>query len=247
MIVYKGLGHYGRFCNGCFQIASTIGIAVKSGQPWGFPEWKNYDHAERFGSTEDIELEKYFVNPLRRMHEFNYQDYFVHWGYHDHMFPSGNWNLSGHMQSEKYFSHCMPLIRDVFRMKDEPQQNDLCAIHIRLGDYDDNYHPRLTKEYYAQAMHQFPDSTFLVFSDDLDSARQIFGDDVLYSQEKDYIQDFKMMKMCRDFIIGNSSYSLFASILADHPDKKIVCPSRWFGTCAGLETYDLYPKNAMVI
>ena len=62
-----------------------------------------------------------------------------------------------------------------------------------------------------------------------------------------YLEDFRLMKTCKDFIIANSSYSLMPAILAEHPDKKIVCPSRWFGEIAGINGNDCYPENSIVI
>jgi hypothetical protein len=66
---------------------------------------------------------------------------------------------------------------------------------------------------------------------------------------RDYLEDFRLMKTCRHFVTGNSSFSLMAAILGEAPDKKIVCPSTWFGPAWGQmpETKDLYPENAIVI
>jgi len=250
MIVFKELGRYGRFANGLFQIASTIGIATKSGQPFGFPKFINWDHKDRFGSTEDCEVYKHFKNELPEMIDVPYRDHFVHWGYHNVYFPDGNWNLLGHMQSEKYFSHCMDTVRHYLRFKDEYPQSEYVAIHYRAGDYIDDpnaYHPRCTKEYYEEAMRLFPGEQFMVFTDDYNRAAEMFGAKVQYAKGKDYIDDFKLMKACKSFIIANSSYSLMAAILGEHSEKKTVCPKKWFGDVAGLDWQDCYPKNSIVI
>ena len=62
-----------------------------------------------------------------------------------------------------------------------------------------------------------------------------------------YIDCFRMMKRTKNFICGNSSYSLMAAILSDHPDKIVVLPRKWFGDHVGLETVDLYPENSIII
>lgn len=254
MITFANLGRLGRFTNGMFQIAGTIGIAKANGYDFSFPEWKNYDHRDRFGSNEDIDVQKYFVNPLPVCEDpGKFPSRWVDWGYHGLNFPD-NISLNGHFQAPKYFMHCIDTVKHYFRMKDEPNQNEMVAIHYRAGDYTegkDTYHPRCSWPYYSAAIKQFPEGTeFKVFSDDYDYAVQMFKhiDNVCFSpKENDYIQDFKQMKICKSFITANSSFSLMAAILGDHPEKKIVCPKLWFGAVAGINGDDCYPENAIVL
>lgn len=223
------IGNYGRFCNGAFQVAGVLGIARRNGLTPVFPLWQNKDHRDRFGSQEDIDIYRHLVNPLPSIPEgVTFTDRNVEWGYYDIDLAAGNWNLSGHFQSSRYFSHCIDEVRWQLRMKDEPPQNDYVAIHIRLTDYDNAYHPRLGMEYYSPAMAEFPGDKFMVFSDDLGAAYEMFGDGVEYARGN-YIQDFKQMKRSRHFIIGNSSYSAMAAILGEAPDKRVVAPYPWFG------------------
>src|SRR5690349_5601346 len=119
IVTFANLGKYGRLCNQMFQIASTIGIARRNRTDVGFPPWLNYDHRDRFGSNEDIDLDKYFVNPLPRYDGPVLPDYFVHWGYHDVTLKESV-SLSGHMQSTRYFEHCIDEVKWYFRMVDEP-------------------------------------------------------------------------------------------------------------------------------
>lgn len=255
MITNQSIGFYGRFGNMLFQVAAVIGIARKSGQPYGFLPLINHDHKDRFGSSEDVELDKYFVNPLPRLSgdypQLVKREY--PWGYHDIYLPTGNWDLAGHFQSEKYFKHCIDEVRHYFRMKGGWPPTEYCAIHVRQGDYDDKYHPRQKADYYFAAMDKFPANTgFMIFSDEPDKAREIFKDRinrVEFSPYATYMEDFAFMKSCRHFITGNSSYSLMAAILGEHPNKKIVCPKNWFGPAwtVPMETKDLYPENAIVI
>ena len=247
MITFLSLGRYGRLGNQFFQIASTIGIATKNNQRFGFPYWKNYDHAERFGSNEDIDIQKYFLNPLPTDIEgIRFEDCFIHWGYHD-VRVNTNVNLSGHMQSEKYFLHCPGLIKHYFTLKTELPKNDYCAIHIRLGDYDDHYHPIQKMDYYEQAMSLFPSGTkFLVFSDDIDKAKMLFGNNADYSENKHYMEDFALMKSCSNFITANSTFSWWAAWLAEG-ENKITMPRKWFGPVANLSSEDLICENWIVI
>jgi hypothetical protein len=253
IVTYQQLGRMGRLGNQMFQIASTIGIADRNGYDYAFPEWKNYDHLERFGTIEDIDIQKYFINPLPVYNGHVLQDQFVHWGYWPVRLTGNPISLSGHMQSEKYFLHCSNLIRHYFTMKDEYHDNDYCAIHVRLGDYDDNYHPRLKIDYYSRAMDSFPMGTkFTVFSDDIQAASKMFSGcylscNIVGFVNQDTITDFKLMKSFKHFIIGNSTYSWWAAWLSNQPGKQVIAPSNWFGQIAGLSSKDLYCNNWKVI
>lgn len=245
IVTFAALGRYGRLCNQMFQIASTIGIARRNNADFGFPEWINHDHRERFGSNEEINVQRYFVNHLPRYSGPPLPDCFVHWGYRD-VVLNKSVSLSGHMQSFRYFEHCFDEVKWYFRMTDEPPRNDYVAIHVRLQDYDNGYHPRLDMRYYAPAMERFHGARFLVFSDDLHSAREMFGDGVEYAQGN-YIEDFRLMKTCRHFIVGNSTFSAMAAILGEAPDKRVVAPRPWFGPVAGIDGEDIYSESWKVI
>lgn len=261
MICYSQLGRSGRFGNCLFQIAGTIGIAIKSGQPYSFPKFIVHDMADRFGSTEDNEVYKYMMNQLPEMDTtLRYQQYGYFWEYRDIKLPSGNWDMSpSHFQSVKYFEHCMDKIRFYFTFTDEYPQNDYVAVHYRAGDYDPeqtSYHPRCSLKYYEQAIKRFPQGTeFLIFSDDIEEAYKLFrflfpnmGMKVLFSDQRHYLDSFKLMKSCKSFICANSSFSHMAALLGTHPDKKIIMPSHWFGAAAnGLSFDTLYPLNAIII
>lgn len=249
ILINSRLGRYGRFANGAFSAAGTIGIARKVGADFAFPLWRNYDGLN-FESDIDIDVYRRFVNPLPLYDGPDLPTYGVPWGYHD-VRPSGSWDMHGHFQSEQYFAHCLDEVRWYMRMLDEPEQNDYCAIHWRAGDYGpaaspqhpdgNDYHPRMSLDYYEPAMRLFgSQQKFLVFSDSIDEARQMFGDRVEYAHGS-YLDDFRLMKTCRHFIVANSSFSAFAAILGDADDKQVVAPEPWFGggysTISGEDIY----------
>lgn len=248
-ITMKAIGNYGRFANGAYQVAGVIGIARRNGLTPVFPLWRNEWHKEAFGSTEDVDIFRHLVNPLPAIPEgVIFSERVVDWGYYDLDLPPGNWNLSGHFQSTRYFSHCLDEVKWQLKMKDEPPQNDYVAVHVRLGDYDNHYHPRLTMDYYAPAMAQFLGAKFLVFSDDIDEAKNLFGASVEYFEGRDYLEDFKLLKKCRSFIIGNSSFSALAAVLGEHPEKRVVAPRPWFGKAyTSITGEDIYESDWTVI
>lgn len=242
-----GTGGLGRFGNQMFTIAGVIGIATKNNQNYGFPKWMNYDNALFGGEVTDFS--EHFINPLPDDRGLPYNEYGYFWGYRDVSLPMGNWSINAHLQSPKFFEHCISDVRHYFRMKDEPEQNDYVAIHWRAGDYINDeraYHPRQQKEYYEKAKSYFPTDKFIVFSDDVHNAKEIFNG-AEYSSGS-YLEDFKLMKKCKSFIIANSSFSAMAAHLGEHPEKKVIAPSRWFGEQAnGMETKDIYAKDWVVI
>jgi hypothetical protein len=246
IVTFSRLGRYGRFANQLWQIAGTIGIARKNGFDFAFPYWQNRDGLN-FESNIDIDVQKHFENPLPLFDGTILHEQSIPWGYHN-VTLTRNTDLIGHFQSEKYFSHCLDEVRHYFRMQDEPPVNDYVAVHFRGKDYGSDYHPRMTMDYYEQAMAIFPSAArFLVFSDDIPEARKMFGKKVEYSEGQDYLDDFRLMKTCKHFIIANSSYSAMAAVLGEARDKKVVAPRPWFGSVAGIDGEDVYSDGWTVI
>lgn len=260
MITCRELGRLGRLGNMLFQVAGCIGVARMSGQNFAFPKLICHDMVERFGSTEDINLYNYLVNPLpeisvEEIDRMGFQRYPYFWEYRDINLPTGNWDMYAHFQSIKFFEHCIDEVRHYFTFKDEFSPVDAVALHIRCGDYINDpeaYHPVCGKEYYEKAVAIFPNERISVFSDDMEMAMKILPQDnskfYFPRTEKSYIKDFKFMKAHKSFICANSSYSHFAALLGTHPEKKIVMPKKWFGSQAGgLNFETLYPPGAIVI
>lgn len=262
MLTTLSLGRLGRFGNQCFTISGIIGIATRSGQSYGFPQWVNWDHKERFGSTEDVDIYKYLENelpPVDASLHFRETGYF--WGYRDINLSTGNWSIDAHLQSEKYFRHCMPIIRHTFRFKNEPEQNEFIAIHYRAGDYQEGenvHHPRCNKEYYASAIvgHTPANSHCIIFSDNAAEAKEKIGGMIEAAGMTyelctgNYLESFTLMKRCKSFICANSTFSLFAALLGEHPEKRIIAPKRWFGNAwpdpVGMAA-DIYPEGCIIL
>lgn len=259
IVHFSHLGKFGRFANGCYQIAATIGIARKNGMDFGFPYWMNHNGRD-FEPDLDIDCQKEFVNPLPRYDGPDLPRHGVAFGWHPLSTRlNAGADLYGHFQSDKYFDHAIDEVRWYFIMKNEPPLNDYVAIHVRLGDYGDQpspqhptgnpFHPRMNLSYYEPAMRMFPGRKFLVFSDGIEECKKIFGDSVEYSEGRSYFEDFKLMKRCHSFIVANSSFSMFAAILGAQQGKEVVAPAPWFGSAyAGtLPEADIYPAGSMIV
>jgi hypothetical protein len=180
-------------------------------------------------------------------------------GYQDVKLPHSS-DLLGHFQSQKYFDHALDEVRWYMRMIDEPPPNDYCAVHVRMGDYGvqaspqhpggNPYHPRMEMNYYEPAMAEFgSNQKFLVFSDDIPACKKMFGDRVEYSEGRSYLEDFRLMKTCQHFIIANSSYSAFAAVLGESPEKRVVAPYPWFGGpyLETLDPKDIYNPDWLIV
>lgn len=247
MLTFKQLGRYGRVGNQMFQVASVIGLATRHGYSFGFPYWLNYDHLERFGSTESIDIQSYFKNPLPLVDDRHFEFHQMQWGYHN-VRLNDNTDIAGHMQSEKYFAHCSDTIRHYFEFAQEVEampENAIC-IHVRRGDYDDYYHPLQRIDYYEKALSYMPDAPVFVFSDSPAQAREILGNEFTYIEGNHYMRDLQMMSKCTNFILSNSTLCWWGWWLAKH--DKCVIPRHWFGEKAwSITADDIYTPEQIVI
>ncbi len=129
------------------------------------------------------------------------------------------------------------------------------AIHLRVGanpinpsepNYIDNpfYVPIAKTGYYIDAINLFPNRKFLVFSDNIPFAKTYFeGDKFAFDDSENDIDSFNRMASCSDFIIANSSFSMWAAWLSPCITKKVVAPNyaKWYND--GNEKRTVIPKS----
>lgn len=179
--------------------------------------------------------------------------------YTNNKLPSNNVYIDGFFQSEKYFNHNKTEILEYLNINSidvgpllvkygiDINKNNT-SVHIRRGDYlnHPNHHPVQSVEYYNKSMTLLDEVTdnFIFFSDDilwvkanLNSPKGIYIDN-----EKDYIE-LKLMTMCKNNIICNSSFSWWGAWLNENPTKKVVGPLKWFGESIPHNTDDILPLN----
>jgi len=221
MITYSNLGNYGRFGNQLFQIASTIGIAIKNNQEFIFPKWEYSDYFLH-KLPEEAEPSKHY----EKITEYNtgYSGYYLH--------NNKNYDLVGYFQSYKYFEHCKDKIKYYFEFSNEPDLDNSVSVHVRRTDYLNlsHIHPVLSLDYYKKTTDFFKDENqiFKVFSDDIQWCKENFTWRYFeFINTGDLIEDFKIMKSCSSNIIANSSFSWWASYLNDSPNKLVISPKNY--------------------
>lgn len=260
---FSNLGSYGWYGNQLYQIASTIGVATKNNMEYVFPTWKYSKFFKKeLPQMVKEELDKVKGSYIDREGPHHFEEVII---------PDTklNWDLGGYLQSEKYFEHCKDLVFSYLELKDEYQNHinsnfaDIlsrknCAIHVRRDDYLNfpAYHPVMDMNYYNKAMSHFDsDTTYLVFSNDMDWCKNNFiGDKFIFieggdkTRGGDVVIEHSLMSKCQNIITANSSFSLWGAILNKNENKKIICPSNWFGPALrGHRLNDMYPKNSIII
>lgn len=253
MISYSTLGKVGsgRLGNSLFQIASCIGLAETFKTDVSFPEWK---------------YELYFKNPLPKLGSFGKPIKETHFHYDLNQF-NHHCDITGWLQSEKYFEHCKEYVREQFEFKDSFKaqvrrrfkvfDKQTIAISIRRGDYVNNpNYALLPISYYINALTYFfhgrglkadwRDYNILIFSDDIPYCKVHFSclPNVYFADGND-IEQLCLMSMCDNFIIANSTFSYWGAWLGEKKDSIIVKPNYHFGYEFGLKNNakDFYPER----
>ena len=117
------------------------------------------------------------------------------------------------------------------------------SLHLRRGDYIQPHFSfcELDSEYYVKAIidnfSPIEDYNFLIFSNDIDYAKELFeGDNIWFVEPKDVDEmsytsseneDLALMSLCDHNIIANSSYSWWGAFLNKNKNKKIICPTNY--------------------
>jgi hypothetical protein len=217
MVSYINLGTrgHGNLGNQLFQIASCIGIAKHFGTEAAFPVW---------------EYEKYFENPLPKLGKVGKPVKEQHFHFDFNQF-SNDCDITGWLQSEKYFEDCKEEIKKQFKFSQSLYERvgmmnrfapvNSIAISIRRGDYVNNpNYALLPINYYIGALlKEFPDYhnyNIIIFSDDMEYCKLHFQclPNVYYA-EGNAIEQLCLMSLCDHFIIANSTFSWWGCYLAE--------------------------------
>ena len=155
-----------------------------------------------------------------------------------------NRNYFGYWQYLRYFEHLLPKLRKELSLKEEAYTEDYIkyrdiikadkdsvSVHVRRDDYVTSKSiPCLPFSYYYEALNHI-DGNIYVFSDDIDWCKHHFVTDYFEREitfvNLEYYHDFELMRFCHSNVISNSTFSYWAAILNDSPEKKVVTPDFW--------------------
>ncbi len=240
MITYLKLCNFGQLGNTLFQLAAMMGIAQKTGYDLRVPPvTHDYLHfmqvKQNYCTDADIEKLIHRFDPAGGPgffdpNAFTQPDFTAYRGYYQHI---------------AYFDHVEAEVRAQFRFLEPIEEackqlatqltqdgRELVALHIRRTDYlrFQNLFFQCGLDYYHNALSYFPPERYriLVFSDDMAWCKNhLKAPQMLYCEGRVF-EDLCMMTHCHHFIIANSTFSWWGAWLANHPQKKVIMPEKWF-------------------
>lgn len=117
------------------------------------------------------------------------------------------------------------------------EDTESVSIHIRRGDYVGETLDILDTEYYTDIIKRIkqenPQSWFYFFSNDAEYVKKEYA----WLKEKTIVEhnfglesfrDMQLMSACKKNIIANSTFSIWAAILNNNPDKEVYYPSHYY-------------------
>lgn len=232
----------GQLGNQMCQVATTLVYAWDNGLDPLFPQLQKTTLNTSF--NRDNFFFRLNSSPLPREPKMEFQvDY---WWQPDPIPPGEDVHLKGHYFNKIRYHHHLDKLREVFAPSKKVVKYleqkygwliahpNTCSVHVRT------YNPELVKshcvwvglDYYREAMALLPPKTlFVVFSDRIQWCKQVFADfphDIVFIEGNNHVQDFHLMQMMQDHIIGNSVFSWWTAYLDSKPNKKVIAPRQWF-------------------
>lgn len=139
--------------------------------------------------------------------------------------------LDGYFQSDKYFSKYKKKISEILEFDIEQTVNDICVIHVRLGDYliESGYSVG-TPFYFKTAIdfikNQNPNVKFQVVSDEPNKVKNHLPSDLEYEiLHGDEITHLTAMSQADYVIMTNSTFGWWGSYLGK--DKITIVTDPW--------------------
>ena len=232
--------------NVMFQIAATEYLGNKYRFKTGY--WNLDSHINYLDLDSDSNHTKEYLNMFENFNwpSVNYlpggRENFKDINFHYEPFAVlDNATYNGMFQSEKYFPN-RDFITNLFKpskkvLKELKKYKEIlkgttCAIHVRRGDYLDEWRPNFAQDttYFQNAINLIGEvDKYIIFSDDIEWCKENFlmGNVIFIENEKDYIEIFLQSK-CTHNIISNSSFSWWGAYLNQNLNRKIVAPKKWF-------------------
>ena len=111
------------------------------------------------------------------------------------------------------------------------------SVHVRRGDYVGEVLDILDTEYYSEIIRKVlekqPESTFFFFSNDSEYVKREYAwlDNkiiVEHNTGMNSFRDMQLMSMCKENIIANSTFSMWAGMLNQNKDRVVYYPSHYY-------------------
>jgi hypothetical protein len=127
-------------------------------------------------------------------------------------------------------------------------------LHIRRGDYllSNNKNILLTKQYYDRAIQHMLEKKkkiqLFIFSDDINWVKNNwqFNAPSNFIEKIDTndssIEELKLMTLCKNHIIANSTFSWWGAWLGKHQEQVVISPKKWLENNSTI-TENLIPKS----
>jgi len=259
-ITFSGLGESGGMCSQLQSYASLLAVAKANNKEIVFSRSmflkgcgiKIFDLLKIYPNIKPDSFFKDFKTKLIDFHTTQYDESLFN-------LDESNYDLSGRFDLYTYWYNDIKEKIDSWefqtdiihnarlrleKIKEKLGNKPTVSIHIRGGDYKNPQNIPLNiinHEYYLEAvMNNFQpskDYNFLVFSNDIEYAKQIIkGNSVyfiepqgidLYSYTSSEKDDLALLSLCDHHITANSSYSWWGAYLSKNPNKKVICPYNW--------------------
>ena len=234
-----------------------LGLFSISGRCWDNRERKQFEMALRLvrPNEHNTRWRNRLIKPIVRKFASHYLKLAVdlHTGYDERAASGGrHLYLAGTWASEGYFRDFEVDIRREFQFLSAPSEvnakylmqinssNSVC-VHVRRGDYvsipDTNKRfGLLPLEYYRTALEimgrELSKPIFFIFSDDPAWTKEnlILNHPTFYIEHNvgvSNVDDFRLMRECKHFVIANSTFSWWAAWLSENKQKTVIAPKQW--------------------
>ena len=175
--------------------------------------------------------------------------------------------IDGYWATHKYFLEYSNQIRKDFEFKDKVEDskddkiiemynnivnNNSIMINVRRTDFlNTNFHGVMGVEYINNAVDiiksKVDNPHYFIFSDDIDWCRENIKLDNMtivdhYYKGNKFGYYLQLMKLCKHFIIPNSTFAWWAAWLNENENKIVIAPKKWL-TDENIDTSDLIPNN----
>lgn len=163
-----------------------------------------------------------------------------------------NWNeiryFDGYWQTIAYYEDFLQELKQDFTfapLEDEENQALLCrmqsqesvSVHVRRGDYVGETLDILDTAYYSEIIKNIqkerPESWFYFFTNDAAYVEKEYEwlekkKIVKNNTKLESFRDMQLMSACRHNVIANSTFSIWAALLNDSPERKVYYPSYYY-------------------